>query len=85
MVCADCERVLSSLDRRTGKRLRPAPRGDDAFGGMLCARCGALVLPQTSTESMLRKISQLASFGLSGGGEPLLERRRRARAARVEP
>jgi len=43
------------------------------LSGVLCARCGTILPPEDLTDQLLRKLSQLAEFGLVGEARPLLE------------
>lgn len=40
---------------------------------LTCERCGVVLPASDTTESLLEKLSQLASFGLTAEGRPLLE------------
>lgn len=75
MLCDRCEKANTTpgsnqttagpLDPQVASRLRD----------LLCERCGAVLPPTDPTETMLEKLSQLARFGLTAEGRPLLERR----------
>jgi len=39
---------------------------------VLCAECGALLLPEEMAGQLIDKLAQLAQFGLVARGEPLL-------------
>ena len=45
---------------------------DAALRGLLCQRCGALLPASQADDFMLRRLSQLARFGLGAGSGPLL-------------
>jgi len=52
--------------------LSRAPAEDSPWRSVLCARCGAVLPPEEMTERLMRKLSQLAQFGLGGDTLPLL-------------
>jgi hypothetical protein len=47
--------------------------GNQLFGELLCAACGALLTAEGFAERLLRKHLQLARFGLVSAAGPLLE------------
>lgn len=65
MLCRRCV----DLVRRGGGYLARQPSGFAAAGGaleaVLCAGCGTVLPLDDSTEQLLRKLSQLAGFGLT--------------------
>ncbi len=76
MLCAHC---------RTTVRLRvPGPVGPDELaariaasrGAHFCQACGRSILGQGAGDRLMRKLAQLARFGLADG-QPLLELARR--------
>jgi hypothetical protein len=73
MLCVRCAQIQAAILRRTG---RPLLRGSwewRRLEPLICACCGA-VLPETdSAEPLLEKLGQLSRFGLTEGGDPLLE------------
>ena len=72
MLCMRCESIVGRTSKGTGS-LRRTLFGRHRLRGLTCERCG-LVLPRIdSTETLLDKLSQLASFGLTAEGRPLLE------------
>ena len=42
-----------------------------AVAGVLCARCGAVLVPEDLTMQLVAKLAQLNRFGLAGGEELL--------------
>jgi hypothetical protein len=49
-----------------------APAEDSPWRSVLCARCGAVLPPEEMTQRLVRKLSQLARFGLGDDTLPLL-------------
>ncbi|CAN5634236.1 hypothetical protein BH23GEM3_BH23GEM3_13810 [soil metagenome] len=43
------------------------------LGSLYCERCGSALPLTSATETLLDKLSQLARFGLSAGGRPILD------------
>jgi hypothetical protein len=41
---------------------------------VMCEACGMLHPPLSQTDRMLRRLSELARFGLAAGGNPILKR-----------
>jgi len=52
---------------------RPGIRGAERLSNLLCGECGSVLPPDNPTDRMLHKLAQLARFGLSSEGGPLLE------------
>lgn len=66
MLCRRCEATHLAAAARAvdvNNRLR----------GVVCERCGIILPAVDATESLLEKLSQLAQFGLTAEGRPLLE------------
>ena len=57
---------------------RPGFRGAERLCNLLCGECGSVLPPDNPTDRMLHKLAQLARFGLSSEGGPLLEYSRRS-------
>jgi len=71
MLCRRCDGVVQA--RGTMRVwLSRAPAEDSPWRSVLCARCGAVLPPEEMTERLMRKLSQLAQFGLGGDTLPLL-------------
>ncbi len=70
MRCQVCEDVASSSET-ADRRLRAGIETD-----LFCERCGVALPPHGAVEPMLRRLSQLARFGVAG----LTGRRFRSRA-----
>lgn len=70
MLCVQCQK----FSRHAGPR-RPVSHSDlpgwHRLQGVLCSGCGELLPPLNGTEQMLRKLSDLARFGLAAGGGPI--------------
>lgn len=78
MLCRRCE-AIAERSPRTPPRAVEQGGGVEAvrnrLRALVCERCG-LVLPLgggDTTDSLLDKLSQLAQFGLTAEGRPLLE------------
>jgi hypothetical protein len=71
MLCRRCERVVQAHGTMRLWVSR-APAEDSPWRSVLCARCGAVLPPEEMTERLVRKLSQLARFGLGGDTTPLL-------------
>jgi len=73
MLCARCESIVSESGDAGPRVAHRTIFGLHRLRGLTCERCG-LVLPRVdSTDSLLDKLSQLAGFGLSAEGRPILE------------
>lgn len=73
MLCARCELIVSGSGEAAPRVRRRTLLGLHRLRGMTCERCG-LVLPRVdATDSLLDKLSQLALFGLTAEGRPILE------------
>lgn len=64
--------VLHGGEALPAHRRRPAI-GVNRLRGLTCERCGVVLPTVDTTESLLEKLSQLALFGLTAEGRPLLE------------
>jgi len=75
MLCRRCETLSRHTPRDGGARHEePTPGrlwGIERLRGLLCTDCGAVPAVADVAEGLLLKRSQLAQFGLVGGG-PLL-------------
>jgi len=73
MLCRRCK----GLVLQAATRYRPPQGGEHptrpvGYVGVLCAECGALLLPEEMAGQLIEKVAQLAQFGLVAGGAPLL-------------
>ena len=74
MLCRRC----AGLVLHAARRFRPPlwegdhPTAAVEPGGVLCAECGALLLPEEMAGQLIEKLTQLAQFGLTARGAPLL-------------
>ncbi len=76
MICVRC-RATPWEDRRFLRGVsRPRFRGAERLNSLLCHVCGALLPEDDPTDLMLHKLAQLARFGLTSEGMPLLESER---------
>jgi len=73
MLCRRCEAIVSPTDLPAARSGRPTVFGPNRLRALLCERCGVVLPAVDSTESLLEKLSQLALFGLTAEGRPLLE------------
>lgn len=73
MLCRRCEVLVSQLRGCTATPARPTTLRWERFHTLLCARCGAVLPAVDPTDAMLQKLSQLARFGLTAGGKPILQ------------
>lgn len=67
MLCETCRNELKKEAPAGGE---PLP-GSDRLVEILCVGCGELLPPHDSTDLFLKRLAQLAAFGLAGGGEPI--------------
>lgn len=72
MRCSDCETLLVDTARPKSDPPSVMLRGLGRLSLFYCAECGTPLPPPDSTETLLSKLSQLARFGLSAGGKPIL-------------
>jgi hypothetical protein len=72
MQCSNCEVLQVNVARIVAGRGRLAFPRVGRLALLHCERCGTPLAPPDATESLLAKLSQLASFGLSAGGKPIL-------------
>jgi hypothetical protein len=73
MLCRRC----AGLVLQAATRHRPPYGGEHltrpvGYVGVLCAECGALLLPEERAGQLIEKVAQLAQFGLVARGAPLL-------------
>jgi len=68
--CSLCGQASPFLGAESHSTARRGRNGGGHHGTRLCPRCGA-ILPK-SIEARLRKLSQLARFGLGSDARPLL-------------
>lgn len=68
--CSLCGQLSPALGAEVNRNARRNREGGGHHGTRLCPRCGA-ILPK-SIEARLRKLSQLARFGLGADAKPLL-------------
>jgi hypothetical protein len=79
--CESCQGVVDSCNPEVGAgrfAVRDLSTPPPPLSDLLCARCGAVLPLVDSTEALLRKLTLWARFGLTSGGRPLLESRRKA-------
>ncbi len=72
MLCRRCERRACSKQLL---RFWTSPRavwGTLPLDDVICARCGAVLPAELTTERFLRKLSDLSQFGLGAAERPLL-------------
>ncbi len=73
MICERC-RTLPWEGRRFMRGVsRPGFRGAERLSNLLCAECGSVLPADDPQDRMVHKLAQLARFGLSSEGGPLLE------------
>ena len=70
--CEYCESLTHGEPRSWLLRTRRAGLQRDRLGVIQCQRCGTVLPPLDTGEAMLRKLSQLAQFGIGAGAGPLL-------------
>lgn len=73
MVCSRCEVVWSEVERKHGALVSQVEGPISRLGSLYCERCGSALPLTSATETLLDKLSQLARFGLSAGGRPILD------------
>jgi hypothetical protein len=69
MLCDSCRNEA----RPAGNAGLAGLPGGDRLGDILCEGCGELLPARDATDRFLRRLTQLASFGLAGGGGPILK------------
>lgn len=72
MLCTTCKMLPDSAKER-GQSAHSLP-GWERLREVMCEACGALLPPMSQTDRMLRRLSELARFGLAAGGQPILKR-----------
>lgn len=77
MLCRHCQSLGPDGAHRYRLSRFPSFRGAERIRAMMCVACGTLLPPVDPTDLMLEKLAQLARFGLSAEGGPLLEASRR--------
>ena len=83
MLCVRCKEILAELSLQWKHQIKQTPSGS-AMARILCARCGAMVLPANPEHAILTKLAQLSRFGLGADDRPLLVNPRGQRKRRVE-
>jgi hypothetical protein len=73
MFCERCESHRGIPDGAGTPSFSAKVWGNQLFGELLCAACGALLTAEGFAERLLRKHLQLARFGLVSAAGPLLE------------
>ncbi len=76
MLCVRCKEILAELSLPLKHQIKQKPSGS-SMARILCARCGAMVIPANPEEAMLTKLAQLSGFGLGADDRPLLASSRR--------
>ena len=76
MLCVRCKEILAELSLPWKHQLKQTPSGS-SMTRILCARCGAVVIPENPEEAILTKLAQLSRFGLGADDRPLLDGSRR--------
>ncbi len=76
MLCVRCREILAELSLLQKYQIKQTPSGS-SMARILCARCGAMVIPANPEETMLTKLAQLSRFGLGADDRPLLDDSRR--------
>ena len=71
MLCVRCKEILAELSLQWKRHIKQTPLGR-SMGRILCARCGAMVIPTNPEEAILKKLTQLSRFGLGADDRPLL-------------
>ncbi len=71
MLCVRCKEILAELSLPWRHQFKQAPSGS-SMARILCARCGAMVIPPNPEEAILTKLAQLSRFGLGADDRPLL-------------
>jgi hypothetical protein len=69
--CSKCEQVVVA----EGWRLDAADSGPDGLAtvrSLLCERCGRVLSQVRSDEYLLRRLTQMARFGIGAGSGPIL-------------
>ena len=66
MLCNHCRELKRAGDGRAGTA------GDSPLSGQFCEVCGDLLPVPDTIDGMLRKLTQLARFGLDGESHPIL-------------
>ena len=76
MLCVRCKEILAELSLLWKHQIKRTPSGS-SMARILCARCGAVVIPANPEEAILTKLTQLSRFGLGADDRPLLASSRR--------
>lgn len=76
--CRRCEILLWGASGQVRRVLRPRDSEWGAVSVSVCSRCGVFLPVEVPADPLSEKISQLARFGLTAGGRPIL-------SDRVEP
>ena len=71
MLCVRCKEILAELSLPWKHQIKQTPSGS-SMARILCARCGAIVIPANPEEAILTKLAQLSGFGLGADDRPLL-------------
>ncbi len=71
MLCVRCQEILAELSLQWKHQIKQKPPGSP-MARILCARCGAMVLPAKPEDAILTKLAQLSRFGLGADDRPLL-------------
>jgi hypothetical protein len=75
VICKRCKELVPTK-RRQGDR-EPARAGNPAVRGLLCERCGCVLPEEHVDDRMLRRLTQMAQFGIGAESGPLLSGDRR--------
>ena len=76
MLCVRCKEILAESSLLWKHQIKQTPSGS-SMARILCARCGAVVIPANPEEAILTKLAQLSRFGLGADDKPLLDSSRR--------
>ncbi len=71
MLCVRCKEILAELPLLGKHQIKQTPSGS-SMARILCACCGAMVIPANPEEAILTKLAQLSRFGLGADDRPLL-------------
>ena len=74
MLCVSCQEDDAGTSQIDAQLANGAPNGrEQGSRQQQCERCGAELGGSDSADIMIRKLSQLETFGLASGARPVLE------------
>ncbi len=71
MFCPRCEQMMASTQRVSGA-LDQAAEEAVTVRVLLCERCGCVLPSEQADDRLLKRLSQMARFGIGAGSGPIL-------------